>query len=245
MTSLNDLFKNIEEKLAVTIEEMVKNPPPEATSLESADQVKQQTKDMLMDILAAKDIRLRMDEGFEAIFQELSSREAPIVIQGIKNEWLEYTKNMLNLMERDTPPASEEEAMQAFKEGFALSEDTMDRFYQCGVRLYQDKNYQKAADAFFVVSSIDYRRHGVWLGLGLAEQELGHHQFALSAFSMAALTNMQDPMSFVYSAECYIALKEYKDAEECIQTALELIHGKTDDESQRIGEYLAILKKKL
>ncbi len=245
MTSVNDLFKTIEKKLAVTIEEMVKNPPPEATSLESVEQVKQQTKDMLMDILAAKDIRLRMDEGFEAIFQDLSSREAPVVIQGIKDEWIEYSKNMLNLIGKAELPSSEQEALEAFKEGFALSEDTMDRFYQCGVRFYQAKNYQKAADVFFVISSIDYRRHGVWLGLGLAEQELGHHQFALTAFSMAALTDMEDPMSFVYSAECYIALKEYKDAEECIQTALDFIHGKTDDRSQRINEYLLILKKQL
>lgn len=133
----------------------------------------------------------------------------------------------------------------AFQEIFPISDPTIEIFYQCGLRLYNSQQYQKAVDVFFVICSIDYRRHNAWLALGLTEKSLQNWDAALHSFSMGALTNIKNPISFLHSADCYAALGQAHDAKECIEISKKLLHGKSDALSLQLLEHIISIENSL
>jgi type III secretion system low calcium response chaperone LcrH/SycD len=157
-------------------------------------------------------------------------------MDAIKNEWTTVSDSLINNLQSDP---------SFLEEGLNVSDETIDCFYRCGFRLYEHQQYQEAADAFYVISLLSSRRHNVWMALGLSEKELNHHEEALVAFSMAALTNMEDPLSFLHSAECYIALGEKEDAKECLEVVANCVKRNPDHESKQIASYALSLKKTL
>ncbi|MBS0628369.1 MAG: hypothetical protein JSS09_09180, partial [Verrucomicrobia bacterium] len=218
----------------------------ETTPFHPANQIIQESRSILTDLLTGKDIRNRMEQGFSVLMRELNEYETPIILDGIQAEWVKYSEYLLNKLQNPPEqPLSQEEALEAFDREFPISDDTIERFYQCGYRLYQDKNYQEAADVFFVISSIDYRRHNVWMILGLSEEKLNNYEQALVAFSMATLTDMENPLTFLHSAECYLALTDNENAQNCLQSALNLVNDKSDKESQQIKSQIISLQKTL
>lgn len=247
MDKLDEVFGGVDEKFTAFVDEMLKNiPDPEPTPLQSSKQIKEQSRSTLIDLFTGKDIRQRMEQGFAVINKELSGHETPLVIDGIKAEWAKCVELLVEKMKnKSTEAPAEGEFLPSFQEQFSISDATIECFYQCGIRAYEHKNYQEAADVFYVVSSIDYRRHNVWMAFGLAEKNLNHPQLALTAFIMASLTNIENPFAFLYSAECYIALGEKEGAEKCIQAALELVQGKSDSESRTITDRLLLIKKSI
>ena len=62
---------------------------------------------------------------------------------------------------------------------------------------------------------------------------------------MAILTNMEEPMAFLHSAACYIALGKNIDAQECLHAASELLQKstKTTEQIKQMLDYATALKK--
>lgn len=83
------------------------------------------------------------------------------------------------------------------------------------------------------------------MAFGLAEQKLLNWESALTAFAMSVVTDTQDLLSFIHSAECYIALGKNAEAEGCIQSALGLLESKSDDEKRQLTDYISSLQKSL
>jgi tetratricopeptide (TPR) repeat protein len=246
MSTLDQLHVDADKEIAVIVDDILSNAPLPPDPFQSPEQIKQQARTILIDFLSAKDSRNRVAQGFKIIFRELSLHENPLLVNDIKAEWKKCAEELAQDMEaRSSQAVSENETPTSLQEVFPVSDATIERFYQCGCRLHQDARYQEAADVFFVISTIDYRRHNAWLALGLAEKALASWEPALTAFSMAALTNIQDPLSFIHSAECYIALGEKVDAEDCIQAALELLSNQPAHETRKMTNYISFLKKSL
>lgn len=247
MTELDEIFKEIDEKFTGIVDDILKNaPPPEATPFHPANQIIEESKAILTDLLTGKDLRNRMEQGFSVLMRELTEYETPVTIDAIKAEWIKYSEYVLNKLQNPpVQPLSQQEALEAFDKEFPISDDTIERFYQCGYRLYQDKIYQEAADVFFVISSIDYRRHNVWMISGLSEQKLDHYEQALVAFSMAIITDINDPLAFLHSAECYLAINDNENAQNCLQSALDLVNDKSDNASLQIKNQILSLQKTL
>ncbi len=240
MSILDEIFKDMDGRVNEMVEEMLKNsPPPEETSFESSEQIKQGARAVLVEVLTGKDIRDRIERGFEVLVRELKSYEPPVSLEAIKKDWVGYTDYVLKTVNK------QELDFSLFEENIPLSEDTLQQFYGVGFRLYEHERYEEAGDVFFVISNIDYRRHNVWMLLGLCEKALSRFDQALVAFSMAILTDPQDPWAFLYSSECYIALGEKIDAEECVRAASDLIQVKSNSYSNSILVRLNELKKDL
>jgi hypothetical protein len=56
---------------------------------------------------------------------------------------------------------------------------------------------------------------------------------------------MQNPISFLHSAECYLALGEKADAESSLRTAADLLQHLPADQAKQMAGYIAALKKSL
>ncbi len=254
MNTFKQLFNDMDKEIAIVVDNMLKNsPPPPHHSSQSPEPIKQEARTILHELLSGKDLRDRIESGFQIIFRELAIHENPLLVNDIRDEWKKcteiLTQNIHNVQKEtqstQPTPAAEQTIPPSFQEIFPVSDTTLAHFYQCGSRLHQQGNYQEAADAFFIVTILDYRRHNAWLAMGLAEKALEHWAIALVAFSMAALTNMQSPISFLHSTECHLALGEKADAESSLRTAAELTQHLPDDQARQMNVYIAGLKKSL
>ncbi len=251
MNTFNQLFSDTDKEIAIVVDNMLKNaPPPPHHSSQSPEQIRQEAGTILNELLSGKSLRDRIESGFQIIFRELAIHENPLLINDIRNEWKKCTEILTHKVKKETQstqPASvaEQTTPPSFQEIFPVSDATLAHFYQCGSRLHQQANYQEAADVFFIVTTLDYRRHNAWLALGLAEKMLARWEVALVAFSMAALTNMENPISFLHSAECYIALGEKADAEAALQTAADLLKHLPADQARQMAGYITPIKKSL
>lgn len=240
MNSLDKIFEKIDKECSIIADNMLKESPPLPNPLLSQDLVNKQAHKELTDYLSAKYIRNRIIKGFQIIFKELSIHESPKLSLSIQEEW---KKCQENFKPQTNNPTSEGEFPPSFQEIFPVSDETIEHFYKCGLRLYKQKNYEEAADVFFVISSIDYRRHNVWMALGLAERALKNWESALSAFSMASATNIENPLSFLHAAECYLALGQKSDAKNSVEFAVEILDKNPNLKTKELLDYVAFLKK--
>ncbi len=265
MDTMNQLFAEVDSEIATVIDNMLKTAAPNLDASRSPEEIAQ-ARTALVNFLTAKEVRNRAAQGLSIIFRELPKYVTPLQLANIKAEWDHNTKALTEKMENESnvldafatnapnaevqtaegETAGEQMEQQlSFQDIFPISDTTIEHFYQCGYRLHQNAQYQEAADVFFVMSSMDYRRHNVWMALGLAEKALRHWDLALTAFSMAILTNMQEPLAFLHSAACYIALGKNIDAQECLQAASELLQKSTDttEQTKQMREYATALRK--
>ena len=101
---------------------------------------------------------------------------------------------------------------KTFQEIIGYSSDAMEKFYTIARNLFERQEYNKSADAFVFLTTLNPYVHNYWLGLGMAEQLNGGFQGALLAYAMAILTNPENPAAHYQSASCYRALNDSKNA---------------------------------
>lgn len=101
---------------------------------------------------------------------------------------------------------------KTFQEVLGYSVEAMEKFYQIAYNLFQQQEYQKAADAFVFLTTLNPYVHNYWLGLGMAEHLDGGYQGALLAYAMAILTDVENPVTHYHSATCYRALSDRQSA---------------------------------
>lgn len=117
---------------------------------------------------------------------------------------------------------------KSLQEIVEFSDGTMQKFYEVAYHLFQAGKDQDAADAFLFLSTLNPAVHIFWVGLGMAEQCLQHYEEALSAYAMASLTEMEDPLPYYHSAACYHALQDNENCRKSIEMALHYFEGKPE-----------------
>ena len=109
---------------------------------------------------------------------------------------------------------------KTFQEIIGYSNEAMEKFYLIAHGLFQQQEYQKAADAFVFLTTLNPYTHSYWLGLGMSEQLSGSYQGALLAYAMAILTDIEDPVAHYHSATCYRAIGDLKSALQSLKMAI-------------------------
>lgn len=109
---------------------------------------------------------------------------------------------------------------KTFQEILGYSNEDMEKFYQAAYGLFQKQEYQKAADAFVFLTTLNPYVHSYWLGLGMSEQLGGGYQGALLAYAMAILTNVENPVAHYHSGSCYRMLQDDENALQSFEMAL-------------------------
>lgn len=187
--------------------------------------------------------------------EELDSRESPEVVEQIENEWLEgiesFATEVMQEEEKEKEKAKGEVAKDeqkpeflSYQELFSISNETVEKFYEIGLNLFEHEKYQDAADVFFLLNTLDGRRYNVWIAQGLAEKNLESWESAVEAFSRAHVFNKEAPGPLLHSAECYLALGRKSDAKECIENVLEVVKDKHDEVATFIRDSANELKSK-
>ena len=127
------------------------------------------------------------------------------------------------------------QAPNTLQELFGISDVIFEYFYQGGVRYYSNGQWKEAGDIFYCLSLLSPARFSVWLSLGMLEKKMACLEDALKAFAMAALLDPQAIMPHIYSAECYLGMRQKSFAEATLKYALELIQdaSKEPGASQR------------
>ncbi len=116
---------------------------------------------------------------------------------------------------------------QTMQEALGLKDKTMHRFHDIACDFYEEKNFVCSADAFLALTTLNPYVHAYWLGLGMAEQELEKPEAALNAYSLAVLTDADNPMPHVYAAECYFALQDLESAKRSLNLAMDCAQSLT------------------
>jgi tetratricopeptide (TPR) repeat protein len=239
MKNIDELSFAVDQEVKKLVDSIFKAADPKKLEPFSQE-LQDEAKTALIDALSGKSIRERLEKGFTIIFNELTSHESPVVVSSIGSNW---EACMQKMAKKSNHPLTEEEQMNSFQESFGVEEETVIQIYNCGLRLFQNQLYEEASDVFCVLSFIDYKRHNAWTALGLSEKKIEKWEPALAAFSMAVITDFQDPVSFLQCGECHIALGQSQDAKECIEKALELLKDITNPSAQKLKEHALTLQK--
>lgn len=131
----------------------------------------------------------------------------------ISKETLEKIKNSAQL-QKDL------EEGKSFQQIFGYSVEAMDKFYSAAWNLFQRQLYDESSNAFFFLTTLNPRVHLYWLGLAMSEQLKEEYHEALMAYTMAVMTDGENPLPHYHSAACYYALQDIQNAKVSLELAL-------------------------
>lgn len=180
--------------------------------------------------LQIKTEKERIDSGFDHIVKYMESRLTSVEISEIKSNWEKSLNNFIKIMEKKEQSESEEQSnslqeLVSIQELIGITDETFEKFYTSGLFYYEHKMFNEAADVFFVLIFLNNWRHNVWISFGLSEYQCGRMELALNAFSMAAITNINTPLPYMYSAQCCIQMGNNVEAELYLELAEEKINA--------------------
>lgn len=180
---------------------------------------KERMRGELTTFLSGKEVMQRVDSATESLLRYIQSNLSQVELQELAKEWELGVEKVTELFEKKSPV--DVIPVITLQKIMNLSEKSLETFYKAGVKLFEEKEYMKAADLFFLLTLIDYQRHNIWLSLGLSELKNKRYEAALNAFAMALVTKSDSPLPYIYSAECCIALERKQEASSYLALARE------------------------
>ena len=133
---------------------------------------------------------------------------------------------------------------KTFQEILGYSEERMEAYYQKAKELFDRQAYEKAAEVFLFLTTLNPYVPSFWLGLGMSEELLHHFHEALRAYGMAIFTHPQDPLPHYHSATCYLALHDPTHARQSLELAVEAAKNNAHPLQSHAEEALVRLKNK-
>jgi tetratricopeptide (TPR) repeat protein len=129
---------------------------------------------------------------------------------------------------------------RTIQELLGVSEKTLCSMYMAAKYLYDNEQYEESASAFTLLSLLNPSYSSFWQGLGNSEYFLGKHKEALIAYNFAAQMDPNDPLPYILSAKCHIALEHFSAA----KTMLGLAEA-TQDKSRSYQSQIERLQQEL
>lgn len=203
---------------------------------------KERMRGELTTFLSGKEVLKRVDSAIEAVLQYIKANLTQVEIDELAKEWELGVERLNDLSEKKIEGPLQVIPLITLQKLMNLSEKSLGIFYTTGVKLYEQQDYIKAADVFFLLTLIDYQRHNIWLSLGLSELKNKHYEVALNAFAMAAITKNDSPLSYIYSSECCIALHRLQESESYLALARDALNSLPVNERSSILRQINILE---
>ncbi len=101
-----------------------------------------------------------------------------------------------------------------------ISDECLSHFYKAARHLFESHHYVEAADAFLFLILMNAGNHDYWLGLGMSTQMAGDFESAIDAYEMAAIYEIENPVSYFYLAKCLFAMHERQSAHQALEIAI-------------------------
>lgn len=216
---------------------------PSPNSLVPENIVKENLREEFTKFFNGEDILQHIESGFESIGQDIKSHLTPVEHQNLQKEWTEGINRLItHFQKKEEQLSSQESAPIMLEEIMGLSESTIEYFYAVGMRLYAQKQFQKANDVFYILTLLNTYRHNVWLAWGLSQQHEGHLELALNAYAMAAITDVDSPSPYIHSAECCLAMLDRDEALRYLDIAKSKLDHSQDEQSKKLLTHVNKLK---
>lgn len=232
-----------EEAVRPVIDDLMKqnfaSPPPGLLIPEKV--WRENVRKELTDACTGKEIRIRLDSAQNVILEDLKSHLSKVEFEKFQENWKQGLDKILSDTLQPQAAGTLPPTLQSL---MGITEETLSKLYDVGVRCYKSKDFVKAADVFFFITLIDYLRHNVWISLGLSEQQNLHWDLALAAFGMAVMTNADDPVSYLQSAECSLALQNSVEAKQYLDLAEASIKKAPENSRKVFLDQLGTLRQK-
>jgi type III secretion system low calcium response chaperone LcrH/SycD len=139
------------------------------------------------------------------------------------NEIIVGQKHLMELIGTNEWPSD-----KTFQEILGYSGHTLELFYLQGLSYFDQGAYQNGVALFSLLVLINPGYNHFWVGLGMCHQALTHWEEALRAYSMARLTDPNDPLCHLYASECQSECHNLPEAKEEIDKAMELMDNSHD-----------------
>lgn len=127
------------------------------------------------------------------------------------------------------------------KEMKPLSQQEQNALYASAYTLYNDGNYETAAQLFTQLVLTAPFNHGFWRGLASSEQMRKEYNAALHAWCMVVLLNDKDPFPHFHAGECYLSLNNPAEAMRAFNAAEKLLNPELEAE-RKLADKIKILK---
>lgn len=176
-------------------------------------------KQAILSSLDISPVQQKIQSAFKSISYYLQRSIYAVEMQEIQDNWMSAYEQLMALLENQTERKQEDlgEPLQTL---IGLSAKTYDSFYAAGLDLFDQEAFEKASEVFFLLALFNYCYSNVWISLGLSEQKCGRLEPALNAFAMGVITNPDSPESYLYAAECCIAMNDLVEAKTYLEEAL-------------------------
>jgi hypothetical protein len=249
--SINEQIKQLEEEgIAPLVDELMATEyvvaPPNPLVPEKT--WKEQKRNELMNLFSGKKDFNRIDSALEAVRLDFQAHLAPIEQEKLSEEWELGVEKINDLLIQPAGEPAEESAATLpdlpLRKIMNISDESFELFYKTGIRYFQNQDFIKAADVFFLLSLIDYQKHNIWISLGLSEMKIQQFEPALNAFAMAAITKSDTPYPYIYSAECCIALGRAHECSTYLDLAREALSALPPEEKESLLEQINVLEQK-
>lgn len=217
-----------------------------------ADEVKNQCKSSLKDLLFNESEQTRIENGMKIIEQNLHRipeeklcRENLLKAGNILFNNLSEMVDKLeeNLSTNSTPEVPELinedntnqdasiEDIPPLSERLGISYATCKAFYQIGSLLFDEKKFDEAECVFHFLSVLYHKSPEIWTALGMCQQKRQDWFSAIASYSLAIVINPANSLPYIYSAECFFKVNDPTNAKGHLKLAE---HFQTEDNKQLI-----------
>lgn len=100
--------------------------------------------------------------------------------------------------------------------------ETLKVLYSTAYEAYMHGQYEKAADGFRLLCTMDEREPKNWMGLGASFQMTSRPDDALFAYAMAVILDDENPWPHFHAGECYLDKKNTVEANQAFLKAKHL-----------------------
>jgi tetratricopeptide (TPR) repeat protein len=115
----------------------------------------------------------------------------------------------------------------SWKDHFGLSDACMKALYEAARTIFEEKDYHRAENAFFVICAIDPTQFAYWIGLGHSSFQIQDYQQALRSYSMASAIDPGNIWPHIWAANCFEEEQEYLFAAMALNEALAIQRSKS------------------
>lgn len=107
------------------------------------------------------------------------------------------------------------------QEIMGFSDEMMAKFYRAAYRLFENRRYSDAANAFLFLVTLNPYQHDYWLGLGMSTQLSGDYELAIDSYEMAAVCRLDSPVPYFYLAKCLFSMHDRDSALQALDLAID------------------------
>lgn len=152
---------------------------------------------------------LDFDINLGPAFETLLKAKPPYIEENSYDEMMSQLSNISTYV--DTIDFSQP-IEESFSNLFHISQTTMKTIFEIGLTKYNEEEFNSSLSIFYLLSTLDRDNADYWYRLGIVSLEIENLAQALQAFAFTLFINPDLLGARIFSAQCYLKLKEIDDA---------------------------------